>query len=521
MRLRAPQLAGRVPVFLCLFLVGAVQRAAAQDAIPLPQGQVGKSYSTNLNADHGRGPFRWRVTSGHLPLGLQLSSSGKIHGAPRKAASAPYTFDIRVTDLATPRQTATKHFTLVIEAAPALIIRVSSTSEIPTALRATTGSPPSDSAGSGNASDPPPQPSSMAPPAPASPSPQPSAPSPDPPQPQGTLNCGTGAGSLGGCGGPKLRTIVGFEQAGVSGAQSTQNFFFDLMYDRPLAFYADNELGAALRSWGNLRISSVPQQINTSVAQFATNFAQQVGQLKVNEVAQAFDFLGGVEYRLFPNSMPADYASTDPQDSMTLQRVSLHLIAGGGVITPLSPKDSVNVFAVPTNQPDFLAKFPQAMGKQYVAFSLQDRNRFFRQAYAGFRLKTNIIGDTKFVRFPETFDLTYGFNESVTGGRIRGGVMRLEGFVPIPYKKASWIYFFGAGIFKPGGHATLRSPFFLDSAPAGTLPTNAGAIVIPQEQADRDYYRVGMGIDFVALIKDWSNSKKPQGTVASSGGNGN
>ena len=148
-------------------------------------------------------------------------------------------------------------------------------------------------------------------------------------------------------------------------------------------------------------------------------------------------------------------------------------------------------------------KFPQAANKQFVAFSLQDRNRFFRQAYAGFRLKTNVIGDTQHVRFPDTFDLTYGFNESVTGGRIRGGVMRLEGFVPIPYAKVSWIYFFGTGIFKPGGQPTLRSPFFLDPAPAGTLPTNPGAVVIPQEQADRDYYRVGMGIDFISLVKNW------------------
>jgi hypothetical protein len=41
----------------------------------------------------------------------------------------------------------------------------------------------------------------------------------------------------------------------------------------------------------------------------------------------------------------------------------------------------------------------------------------------------------------------------------------------------------------------------LDKAPDGTLPTNAGAVVISTPQADRDYYRIGVGIDFVDLVK--------------------
>jgi hypothetical protein len=306
------------------------------------------------------------------------------------------------------------------------------------------------------------------------------------------------------CGGAMLRTIVGFEQAGVSAAKSKQDFFFDLLYDRPLAFGVDPDLGPALRSWGNLRISSVPQQITTDVATFAATFAQQVGQLKVNQAAQAFEFLGGVQYRLFASH--GAYASTDPQnDAQTHTRVSASAILGGGVVTPLSPQDSVQIFDVPSNQPNFFTQFPQAVGKQFVAFTLPDRNRFFREAYGGFRIMTHFLGDTSRTRFPETFDLTYGFNEAITGGRIRGGVMRLEGFVPIPYSKASWIYLFGTGMFKPGARATISNPFLLAAAPTGTLPTDPNAVVITTPQADRDYYRVGIGIDFVTLIADWKN----------------
>ncbi len=312
--------------------------------------------------------------------------------------------------------------------------------------------------------------------------------------------CKTSSGSTGTCGGPWLRTIVGFEQAGVSSAQSQQNFFLDIYYDRPLLHNNDIDLGPALRSWGDLRISSVPQQISTDVATFAAGFAEKVGQLKVNEVAQAFEFLGGLQYRFGASRRRPGYASTDPHDTDVHARVSGNLILGGGVITPLSPKQSVQLFAVPSNQPAFFQRYPEASGKQFVAFTLSDRDRFFRQAYGGIRLMTHFIGDTR-VRAPETFDLTYGFNESITGGRIHGGVMRLEGFVPIPYDKLTWLYLFGTGMFKPGAHATIAHPFLLDSAPTGILPTNQNAVVITTPQADRDYYRVGFGVDFVELIQ--------------------
>jgi len=88
-------------------------------------------------------------------------------------------------------------------------------------------------------------------------------------------------------------------------------------------------------------------------------------------------------------------------------RISANLILGGGVITPLSPKSSVQIFAVPSNQPDFFIRYPQAVGKQFVAFTLPDRDRFFRQAYGGLRVMTHFVGDTR-TRVPETFDLTYG-----------------------------------------------------------------------------------------------------------------
>jgi hypothetical protein len=342
--------------------------------------------------------------------------------------------------------------------------------------------------------------------------------------------CGENPQQTGRCGGQLLRSIVGFEQAGASASNSTQKFFFDLYVSRPIHLSwksrsssaeqdigkgNDIDLGPRWRSWGNLRITSVPQQINSSVATFAATFAQTVGELKVNEVAQSFEFLGGVDFRLFQSR--GLFASFDRKTS---QRFSLNLVAGGGVITPLTPLDSVQIFRAPTNQPNFFQVFPQATGKQFVAFTLPDRNRFFRQAYGGIRIMTNFIEDKTTgkenakIRFPATFDITYGFNESITGGRIRGGVVRLEGFVPLPYSNASWVYLFGTGMFKPGAHAIVRTPFLLDAAPAGTLPTDPNAVVITTPQADRDYYRVGVGIDLIDLIASWRRGNTKSQTPA-------
>ena len=69
----------------------------------------------------------------------------------------------------------------------------------------------------------------------------------------------------------------------------------------------------------------------------------------------------------------------------------------------------------------------------------------------------------------------------------------------------SWLYLFGTGIFKPT-HALVSSHFLLEAAPSGTLPTDLNAAVITTPQANRDYYRIGMGIDFIDLVKNWGRN---------------
>ncbi|WP_395742930.1 beta strand repeat-containing protein [Prosthecobacter sp.] len=65
----------------------------------LADGTVGTAYSQTLTASGGASPYAsWTVTSGTLPAGLTLSSSGVISGTPTAGNGAGVTFTVRTTD---------------------------------------------------------------------------------------------------------------------------------------------------------------------------------------------------------------------------------------------------------------------------------------------------------------------------------------------------------------------------------------------------------------------------------------
>jgi hypothetical protein len=296
------------------------------------------------------------------------------------------------------------------------------------------------------------------------------------------------------------RAIVGFEQAGASSARSTQRFFMDLTLSSPLPWgNVDPFFGRRARSWGSIRITSVPQQITTGVAEFAGAFAQNVGEVKVNELAQGVEFLAGGEYRL-TGSGTSRFGSFG---SETSTRFTLSFILGGGIITPFNPRETLEIFKVFPDAPS-LPTIPA--GKDFVAFVSPDRDRFFRQYYAGFRVQTYYFDfrnpDVPMKRYPATLDITYGQNEAVTGGRLRGGVIRLEGFYPLPYDGLKFINLFGTALIKPS-RTKITDPLILEAAPAGTTVPANNVFLLTIPQINRDYYRVGVGIDFMSLISKW------------------
>jgi hypothetical protein len=84
----------------------------------LPEATLGVHYSQQLQAVGGVTPYRWRVTSGHLPKGLELDSAGLLSGtvsAKRYPEGGSFPITVSVTDHTKKvRQVATASFTLVV-----------------------------------------------------------------------------------------------------------------------------------------------------------------------------------------------------------------------------------------------------------------------------------------------------------------------------------------------------------------------------------------------------------------------
>src|SRR5438876_162217 len=86
----------------------------------LPDGTVGSAYSATLNASGGTSPYSWSVSSGTLPTGLSLSSSGTLSGTPTVAGAFPFT--VAVKDAASGSASASLSINVVTAAAPSVSI---------------------------------------------------------------------------------------------------------------------------------------------------------------------------------------------------------------------------------------------------------------------------------------------------------------------------------------------------------------------------------------------------------------
>jgi hypothetical protein len=292
------------------------------------------------------------------------------------------------------------------------------------------------------------------------------------------------------------RAIVGREQSGASSAQNQQNYFFDLFISKtlPLRQKISPNFGERWRTWGDFRIASTPLSDDTTIGAISTGFATQISQIKVRDAARVFEFLGGLEYRVTGNA-----ALLPSFDRQTKQKFSLSFIAGFGGITPINPQDSITTFKVFDDAPGLP---PEAKGKEFVAFIPADRSHFFRQYYLGARIQTFFFNryNVPIQRFPAQLDLTVGQNEFVTGGKLHGPIMRIEGFFPLPYEDLKFINLFATAMLRPGGERTT-TPLVLQPAPDGTVVPASNVVLVTRPQPNRDYYRIGAGIDLVSFYQ--------------------
>jgi putative Ig domain-containing protein len=88
------------------------------DTASLPDGLIGDDYSYTLRALGGTSPYRWEITVGRLPDGLQLTEGGVISGRPTTAGEVSFT--ITATDQSS--QTVSKE--LSIDVLPASVLTI-------------------------------------------------------------------------------------------------------------------------------------------------------------------------------------------------------------------------------------------------------------------------------------------------------------------------------------------------------------------------------------------------------------
>lgn len=123
-----PKQSGSFPITVLLYDGTTPQRARASYTLviqpstttsplkigttSLPNGQVGTAYSTTLSASGGQQPYQWSVTSGALPTGLTLSSTGTLSGTPTQSGS--FSVGVLVTDSSAIKQNSSSTLTLQI-----------------------------------------------------------------------------------------------------------------------------------------------------------------------------------------------------------------------------------------------------------------------------------------------------------------------------------------------------------------------------------------------------------------------
>lgn len=75
--------------------VSAEPLAPTVTTASLPDGTLGRPYSTQLRAMRGDGNYSWAVVAGELPPGLTMASTGEISGVP--SAIGEFAFNVEVT----------------------------------------------------------------------------------------------------------------------------------------------------------------------------------------------------------------------------------------------------------------------------------------------------------------------------------------------------------------------------------------------------------------------------------------
>jgi hypothetical protein len=112
------------------------------------------------------------------------------------------------------------------------------------------------------------------------------------------------------------------------------------------------------------------------------------------------------------------------------------------------------------------------------------------------------------------YTVTIGQDQAVTRGRYVGAVVKVDGFYPLPLGN-DWhfLFLFGTAnlaVARPKDRTPLAMQLVSNPCTAGQDPSTCGItpygdnVAVVAVPSSRDTYRLGAGIDLVALLKKWS-----------------
>jgi hypothetical protein len=489
----------RKAIFVLLVVVLTSFAVTAQEqprVFSLPDAYAAEAYRTNaedvlrdkyglkLESGSRTAIIQWSLADGELPPGISLRADGTISGTPGNSSDLGYRFRLKVVDVAVKNEELFVDFTLRARSGRLRLSKIEGPRLVPVNLTTPVSPQSSDDVRSDAATNPTVPPTSLT-------SNATNANSSQPPPAAGARDTRADAdvdSAQNPFSGLNKRFIVGFEQVGGASTESQGRPFLDLFINTPLS---ESDMRARASIWGDVRLTSTAGQIK-AIADITSNAVDTITGGKLNQIATSFDFTVGPEYRLW------DFGHTD-----------LSLIAGFGAVSPLSPRQSAQIFLTPdtaSSQADaFFKTYPGAKGKQYIGFISPDRDRFLRQYFGGVRFKTYTYDGTQLKDyFPAMLDVTVGQSEAVTGGRLHKFVVGIDGFYPLPFKdndNRKFLYLFGTAKFKAGGTKTIATPFILDTAPSNVLVTDPKVFIADPVQSNRDIFRIGVGVDLIELFK--------------------
>jgi len=302
--------------------------------------------------------------------------------------------------------------------------------------------------------------------------------------------------------------IGGVEYAGYSSEAQATDGFLDLFYRGPQGTQGFTN---GLSGWTRIRLTSAAQPATNGVVSVISN-PTGLTTFNYSNVGQVLDYVFGPSWVL-PNTknwaLIADVGGITPLSSQNVPVTFVAPAPGTQECTTLvnrfSPKNGYNPGLSLNTNPN--PSTCLAGGYADVAFANQDRSNFLLKYAAGIRTwYKNPFGGcknqgstSKCADAYAAVDATLGQDSSVTGGMLRGVVFKVDGVLPIPTgNNSSWLYLFASTYVRLRANENL--PPLILQAPASpvTVPSPT-VVVLPLVQPNRDYYRLGVGLNISQL----------------------